>query len=116
MAGYLELLAQKAELDRQIADARQQELDAAIAQCRELIELFELTPHDVGFVQTQKLAARKVKQGDKTFPVAGVRMSTRPPLYRDPATGNTWNGHGRAPRWLDGHKDEFLIRNVSSRE
>jgi len=38
----------------------------------------------------------------------------RPPVqpkYRDPATGQTWSGRGRAPAWIAG-KDmtQFLIR------
>ncbi|HDR8956015.1 MULTISPECIES: H-NS family nucleoid-associated regulatory protein [Burkholderia] len=34
-----------------------------------------------------------------------------PPLYRDPKTGATWSGRGRAPAWLAGAKDRsnFLI-------
>ncbi|RQZ58162.1 H-NS family nucleoid-associated regulatory protein [Burkholderia sp. Bp9004] len=34
-----------------------------------------------------------------------------PPLYRDPKTGATWSGRGRAPAWLVGAKDrsKFLI-------
>lgn len=31
--------------------------------------------------------------------------------YRDPATGKTWTGHGRAPDWIRNaaNRDEFLI-------
>ena len=32
------------------------------------------------------------------------------PKYRDPATGKTWTGRGRAPTWLDGKdRAQFLI-------
>jgi DNA-binding protein H-NS len=33
--------------------------------------------------------------------------------YRDPATGNTWTGHGRAPQWIKGasNRNDFLIAN-----
>jgi DNA-binding protein H-NS len=32
------------------------------------------------------------------------------PKYRDPATGKTWTGRGRAPTWLEGKdKVKFLI-------
>ena len=31
--------------------------------------------------------------------------------YRDPVTGQTWTGRGRAPKWLEGRKKEdFLIK------
>lgn len=112
MSSYLELLAQKADLDRQIEEARLREFDDAVAQCRELIALFDMTPQDVGFVRTQVLAAGKVKRSEKTFQQS-IRNSPPPPLYRDPATGNTWSGRGRSPAWLEGHKDEFLIRDKS---
>jgi DNA-binding protein H-NS len=113
MSVFYELLAQKADLDRQIEEARLREFEAAAAQCRELIELFDLTPQDVGFVRTQVLAARKVKQAEKTFHPAKVRTSPLPALYRDPATGNTWTGRGPTPQWLKGHKDDFLIRDAT---
>ncbi|WP_213299669.1 H-NS histone family protein [Paraburkholderia sacchari] len=30
--------------------------------------------------------------------------------YRDPATGNTWNGHGRPPNWIRGrNRDQFSV-------
>jgi len=33
-----------------------------------------------------------------------------PVKYRDPATGQSWTGRGRAPKWLDGKsKADFLI-------
>lgn len=38
------------------------------------------------------------------------------PKYRDPATGQTWSGRGRTPRWLTAaeehgrHRDDFLIK------
>ncbi|NIE66851.1 H-NS family nucleoid-associated regulatory protein [Burkholderia sp. Ax-1719] len=38
----------------------------------------------------------------------------QPALYRDPKTGATWSGRGRAPAWLAGAKDRsrFLIAEV----
>lgn len=38
------------------------------------------------------------------------------PKYRDSATGQTWSGRGRTPRWITTaeaqgrHRDEFLIK------
>jgi hypothetical protein len=28
------------------------------------------------------------------------KKPAKPPKYRDPATGKTWNGHGKTPLWL----------------
>ncbi|MDP1329472.1 H-NS family nucleoid-associated regulatory protein, partial [Klebsiella pneumoniae] len=32
-----------------------------------------------------------------------------PPKYRDPKTGATWSGRGRAPAWIGKNRDRFLI-------
>jgi DNA-binding protein H-NS len=54
-------------------------------------------------------SAKRVR---RTFKPTAPRNSM-PPKYRDPATGATWSGRGKAPRWLTGHdRDEFLIRSA----
>lgn len=41
---------------------------------------------------------------------------SQPALYRDPQSGATWSGRGRAPAWLAGVKDRtrFLIEGASA--
>ena len=41
----------------------------------------------------------------------GQRKGPQPALYRDPTSGETWSGRGRAPAWLAGAEDrsKFLI-------
>lgn len=36
--------------------------------------------------------------------------------YRDPATGKTWTGHGRAPDWIKSaaNRDDYLISGAGS--
>ena len=31
------------------------------------------------------------------------------PKYRDPKTGLTWSGRGRAPRWLKGSREQYAV-------
>ncbi|WP_061165222.1 H-NS family nucleoid-associated regulatory protein [Caballeronia temeraria] len=54
--------------------------------------------------QPAAVAERKPKAGDY---VRGPQA----PKYRDPASGETWSGRGRAPAWLAAAKDrtQFLI-------
>ena len=34
----------------------------------------------------------------------------RKPKYRNPATGETWTGRGKAPKWIDGQeREQYLI-------
>ncbi|MGD7248155.1 H-NS family nucleoid-associated regulatory protein, partial [Ralstonia pseudosolanacearum] len=40
------------------------------------------------------------KRGPKAVPV---------PKYRDPKTGATWTGRGRAPAWIGKNRDKYLI-------
>lgn len=85
MATYLELLAQKAELEKQIELARKQELADAIAQIRSLMAQHGITVAD--------LAAKPAANVSKGSKVA--------PKYRNAATGETWTGRGRQPKWVE---------------
>ena len=91
MTAYKELLARKAELDAQIAQAQAEAKAKAVTEARALIQEHGLTAADV-------------------FPVAKAKGSVGAPKYRDPATGVTWTGRGKPPNWING-KDRapFLI-------
>ena len=93
MANIAELIAQKEEIEQKIKELRKSERHAAISKVREIIAEFDLMADDV-FAKAAK----------------GVRTKAAP-KYSDPASGKTWTGRGRTPRWLDG-KDtsEFLIK------
>ena len=84
MSTYKELLAQRAELDRQISAARQAALAEAIETVRSLIKKFELSAEDCGF--------KAQKGGAKAKQAAPVK-------FRGP-NGETWAGRGRTPAWL----------------
>jgi DNA-binding protein H-NS len=80
------LMAQRAELDRMIAQARKTERADAVAKVRSLMAEHGLTMAD--------LSARSSPPAAKT---AGRKVA---PKYRDPATGDTWSGRGLQPKWL----------------
>ena len=96
---YKELLIQREALEQAIASARQQELSEAIRNARELVAEFGLTVQDI-FPAGR--GASKSSAKSSSGKVA--------PKYRDPATGQTWTGRGKAPKWI-GDKDRkpFLI-------
>lgn len=95
MPTYKELIAQRDELERQIANARASELSEAVSQARSLIAEYGLTQQDV--FPTRASMPRK-----STGPVAAK--------YRDPATGATWSGRGKPPKWIaDKERAQFLI-------
>ena len=95
MSNYQELLKQREELEAKIREARQSELKDAIAQVRQLVAQFELTPEDVF------AGGRRAGRG------SGTKVA---PKYRNPATGETWTGRGKAPKWIaDQDREQFLI-------
>jgi DNA-binding protein H-NS len=86
MSTLQELLAQKAEIDRQISDARRTERNDAVAKVRALMAEHGLTAAD--------LVAKA--PGPRTS-TSGRKVAAK---YRDPATGQTWTGRGLKPKWL----------------
>jgi DNA-binding protein H-NS len=106
------LRAQLAELNARIEQVRAAEMGDAIERCRAIIDEFDLTAFDLGFVKVQSIPSPT--RVTRTFK---GRMRVRapiPPKYRDPATGVTWSGRGRTPRWItdDDDRDSYLIRSA----
>lgn len=96
MLTYRELKEQTEALAQQAEEARVAELDSVITAIREQIAEYGITP--------DQLFGRRYAVASKTRrPVV--------PKYRDPKTGATWTGRGKAPRWIAGAKnrDHFLI-------
>jgi DNA-binding protein H-NS len=87
MPSYQELLAQREQLDKQIKEAVQREKADGIAKAKVIIEQYGLNAAD--------LFSRKA--GSARGPSGKVA-----PKYRDPATGDTWTGRGKAPKWIEG--------------
>jgi len=92
MSSLAELIAQKAALEKRIAEAQNHERAAAIEQVKQLMAQHGLTVADLG------------GRGGATKPAAakaGPRKGSKVPVkYRDPASGNAWSGRGLKPKWL----------------
>ena len=88
MPSLQELLAQKADIDRQIADARRQERADAIAKVRALMAEQGLTAADL---------VAKTPGAPRVAATSGRKVAAK---YRDPETGQTWTGRGLKPKWL----------------
>jgi len=93
---YKELLQQREALEQAIAAARQREILDAVTKVRELVAEFGLTANDI-------------------FPGRGAKAAGKPTSkvaakYRDQATGQTWTGRGKAPKWIEGKdRNQFVI-------
>ncbi|HSW05668.1 H-NS histone family protein [Aquabacterium sp.] len=86
MTSLQDLLAQRAEIEKKIADAQREERSSAIAKVKSLMAEFGLTAADIA----GKASAPRTK-------AAGSKVA---PKYRNAATGETWSGRGLQPKWL----------------
>lgn len=96
MTTVAELIKQRDALEAQIEAARKAEISEAVAKVKELVAAHGLTAQDIF-------------GGSKRGAKAGAR-STVAPKYRDPASGATWTGRGKAPKWIEGKdRAQFAI-------
>jgi DNA-binding protein H-NS len=94
VSSYKELLAQREQLDKQIKEAIAREKSDGIAKAKLIIEQYNLLASD--------LFSRKA--GGKS---TGGKVA---PKYRNPSTGETWTGRGKAPKWIEGKdRSSYLI-------
>jgi DNA-binding protein H-NS len=89
MSNLADLIAQKAALEQQIAEARREARAGAIAQVKALMAEHGLTMADLG--------GKAPASGPASAPRKGGKVA---PKYRDPETGTTWSGRGLQPKWL----------------
>ncbi|REG60851.1 DNA-binding protein H-NS [Paraburkholderia sp. BL6669N2] len=81
------------------------ESSAVIEKIRHLMAKHGLTIADIDAHTGGK------KRGPKPGAKASPKARSSVPRYRDPKSGATWTGHGRAPSWIAAAKnrDKFLI-------
>lgn len=93
MSSYKDLQAQIAELQKRAEEVRGQEMNAALAQVKDLMNQYGITVNDL---QDKKATSKKAgKSGSPTV------------QYKD--GDKTWSGRGRAPGWLK-NKDREKYR------
>jgi len=97
MTSYAEYVEQIAKLQSLAEAARKDEISGAIQKIKELMQLHGITVEDLA-------AGGRAKPAKAKGTVAAQ--------FKNPETGETWTGRGRAPRWLDGKdKEEFRIKD-----
>lgn len=120
MPSYLQIQAQIEKLQKEAETLRKRELAETIANIKKAISAFGLTAEDLGLAGS---AVRRGRKSVKKTPAAkrrgrpsksaakGSKKAARKsgkldkrsvvaPKYRDAATGATWTGRGKQPRWL----------------
>lgn len=84
------LLAQRAELDKKISEARREKRGDAIAKIRALMAEHGLSAADIA----GKVGSARPATG------TGTGTGKVAAKYRNAATGDAWTGRGLQPRWL----------------
>jgi DNA-binding protein H-NS len=87
---YEEIQAKIADLQAQAQRVKSEEKSQAIDAARAMIVSYGITARDLGLDKAPKLKAGP-KPGNKI-----------PAKYRDPASGATWSGRGKTPKWING--------------
>lgn len=96
MTSYADYVEQIEKLQSLAEAARKDEINGAIKKIRELMQLHGVTISDLSDVRTKPAKAK-----------GSVAAQ-----FKNPESGETWTGRGRAPRWLDG-KDKEAFRIVT---
>lgn len=100
MPSYAELQLQIAELERQAQAMRKAEIASVIAEIKAQMAEYGITLTDLG---------------GKSSSASNRAGKTTRAKYRNPATGETWSGRGKHPKWLASEiasgkdKSKFLI-------
>ena len=87
---YEEIQSKIEELKAQAEMVKREEKQQAIDMARAMIQSFGITAKDLALDKAPKA---------KTGPRPGQKVV---PKYRDPASGATWSGRGKTPKWING--------------
>ncbi|WP_225032194.1 H-NS family nucleoid-associated regulatory protein [Paraburkholderia sp. XV] len=102
--------AQIAKLQAQAEALAAKQSSSVIAKIRDIMEKHGLTKADI-----EAHIGGSKKRGRKSGVKVATRKSASAAKYRDPKSGATWTGHGRAPAWIANAKDRSkFLTDVAS--
>ncbi|MCX5543864.1 H-NS histone family protein [Paraburkholderia sp. CNPSo 3076] len=110
MATLQTIHAKIAKLQSQAEDIAKKQSSSVLEKIRALMEKHGVTTADIDSYVGGKRRGRKPSANVSDKQTAGVAK------YRDPKSGATWTGHGRAPAWIANAKDrsKFLVSGASA--
>ncbi|SKC83368.1 DNA-binding protein H-NS [Burkholderia sp. CF099] len=110
MATLEKVQAQIAKLQAQAEALVVKQSSGVIAKIRDIMDKHGLTMADI-----EAHVSGSKKRGRKPGVKVAAKSAASAAKYRDPKTGATWTGHGRAPAWIANAKDrsKFLTDGAS---
>ena len=103
MSTYRQLKQQIAALEKKATLAMKEEARKVIESIKQQIAEFGLSAADLG-LEIARRAGAKTAKGKKLVLT---------PKYREPATGKTWNGHGKRPGWIVAAQKKGKLEELS---
>jgi DNA-binding protein H-NS len=106
-----QLRAQQEALDKQLAEAKERETQHVL---REIVQKMREYGISLAELMGRKTLSEPSGQAAHAEHAAAAESAVK---YRDPVSGATWSGRGRAPAWIAGkNRDEFLAdRHAAAR-
>ncbi|RTZ40923.1 H-NS histone family protein [Candidimonas sp. SYP-B2681] len=107
--------ALKQKIEKEILRLQKQAQALQIKQRRPVINSiirsmreYDISPQEINEAYTARTTNSSPRSGD-----VSVAAPKRPvaPKYRDPSSGATWTGRGKAPRWIAAAESEGRDRN-----
>jgi DNA-binding protein H-NS len=106
MPSYSEIVQQISELQKQADRQRKEEYASVLKTIKKQISEYGITPEELGFSagvagvkrgRKLNVKASKVRKPRAKRASTGIKVA---PKYKDPATGGTWTGRGKMPKWV----------------
>ncbi|HDR9318636.1 TPA: H-NS histone family protein [Burkholderia vietnamiensis] len=109
MATLKSIQARIAKLQAQAAELAARKPTAVLERIRELME-----KHGIGVADIEAHVGKRRGRKARNTVANAVTSAAK---YRDPKTGATWTGHGRAPAWIADAKDrtKFLVEEAPAK-
>lgn len=103
METYHAVMAKVETLQKKAKALLDAEKARVLVEIRKIVDLYGIQASEI----YSEAATRAIRGKAKQTP--GKKKTALSPKYRDPATGKTWNGHGKRPFWIGQNPDDFLI-------
>lgn len=87
------------KLEKKMQQLKSKERKPVITSIVKSMREYDISLEELAAVYNRKASARATTRPRATSTSAPTKRVV-PPKYQDPATGATWTGRGRAPRWI----------------
>ena len=88
------------KLEKKMQQLKAKERKPMIASIVKSMRDYDISLEDIAVIYNRKSATRAASKAAGSTAARPASKRVIPPKYRDPNTGATWTGRGKAPRWI----------------